>query len=216
LAPALSALKDAKLALIMSHLACASDVKNAYNATQRLRFRDAASLFPQAPLSLAATSGALIGEEYHFDMIRPGIGLYGSGGLEAHNPPLAAVATIEAPILQVRDAEPGERFGYGATFTAPAKLRAATAAIGYADGFLRSLGGRGYGVLGGKKLPVLGRVSMDLVVLDVSDCPEAAPGAMVEFLGPNAPLDEVAALAGTAPYEILTTFAGAVRRGARA
>lgn len=217
LAQAAVALKDASLALVMSHLACASDVKHDMNALQLKRFIDAATLFPRAPLSLASTAGVLLGPDYHFDLIRPGVGLYGSGGLDANNPALAAAATIEAPILQVREVEPGESFGYGATFRAAKKLRAATVALGYADGYLRSLSGRGYGVLGGEKRPILGRVSMDLIILDVSGCAEAQPGAMVEFLGPNAPLDEVAALAGTAPYEILTTFAGTVRRmGARA
>lgn len=214
---AMSALKDTSLALLMSHLACGSDIKHEFNGTQLRRFIDASMLFPRAPLSLAATAGALIGTDYHFDLIRPGIGLYGSGGLDADNPKLAAAATIEAPILQVRDCEAGETFGYGATFTAPQKMRAATVALGYADGYLRSLSGRGYGVLAGAKRPILGRVSMDLIILDVTGCAEAQPGAMVEFLGPNAPLDDIAELASTAPYEILTAFAGTVRKtGARA
>jgi alanine racemase len=217
LAQAMVALKDTSLALVMSHLACGSDPKHAHNAVQLKRFVDAATLFPKAPRSLAATAGALIGADYHFDLIRPGVGLYGSGGLDADNPSLAVAATIEAPILQVRAVEAGEHFGYGSTFTAPAKMRTATVALGYADGYLRSLGGRGYGVLGGGKRPILGRISMDLIIIDVSGCAEAAPGAMVEFLGAGAPLDEIASLAGTAAYEILTTFAGTVRKtGVRA
>ena len=133
-------------------------------------------LFPRAPLSLAATAGALIGADFHFDLIRPGVGLYGSGGLDAGNPSLSTAATIEAPILQVREVEPGETFGYGATFTAAEKMRTATVALGYADGYLRSLSGRGYGVLGGGKRPILGRVSMDLIIIDVTGCAEAQPG----------------------------------------
>ncbi len=206
------ALKGATLSLVMSHLACSSELKHPMNAVQLQRFSDAATLFPKAPLSLAATGGALIGAEYHFDLLRVGVGLYGSGALDADNPTLSAAAIIDAPILQVRDVEPGETFGYGATFTATTRLRAATVALGYADGYLRSLSGRGYGVLAGAKRPILGRVSMDLIIIDVTGCAEAQPGAMVEFLGPGAPLDEVAALAGTAPYEILTTFAGTVRK----
>ncbi len=217
IAEAKHALEGASLVLVMSHLACASDATHALNAKQRRRFVDAAAHFPPAPLSLAATSGALIGADYHFDMIRPGIGLYGAGGLDAGNPTLATTAIIEAPILQVRDVAPGENVGYGASFTAAKMMRSATVALGYADGYLRSLGGRGYGVLGGVKLPLLGRVSMDLVVLDVTACAGARPGAWVEFLGPQVPLDDVARLAGTAAYEILTTFVGAVRKsGARA
>jgi alanine racemase len=206
------ALKDASPALVMSHLACGATPSHQMNVIQRRRFVDAASLFPKAPLSLAATAGSLIGAEYHFDLIRPGVGLYGSGGLDADNPQLAVAVIIEAPILQVRDVEQGETFGYGATFIAPERMRAATVAVGYADGFLRALSGRGYGVLAGAKRKILGRVSMDLVIIDVSDCGSAETGAMVEFLGPNAPLDEIARLAGTAPYEILTTFAGMVRK----
>jgi alanine racemase len=217
LAHTMVALKDTTLALVMSHLACASDLKHEKNAIQLRRFVDAATLFPKAPLSLSSTGGVLIGPDYHFDLIRPGIGLYGSGGLDADNPALSVAATVEAPILQVRDAEPGETFGYGATFTASQKMRTATVALGYADGYLRSLSGRGYGVLGGQKRPILGRVSMDLIIIDVTGCAEAQPGAMVEFLGPHAPLDEIAALASTAPYELLTTFAGTVRKtGVRA
>lgn len=217
LTAAMVALKETTLALVMSHLACASDAKHEKNAVQLKRFVDAASLFPKAPLSLASTGGILIGPEYHFDLVRPGIGLYGHGGLDADNPPLSVAATIEAPILQVRDIEPGETFGYGATFTATQKMRTATVALGYADGYLRSLSGRGYGFLAGAKRPLLGRVSMDLVILDVTGCADAQPGAMVEFLGPNAPLEDVAALAGTMPYEMLTTFAGTVRKtGVRA
>jgi alanine racemase len=216
LAQTMVALKGTTLALVMSHLACASDVKSEKNAVQLKRFVDAATLFPKAPLSLASTGGILIGPDYHFDLVRPGIGLYGNGGLDTDNPQLSAAATIEAPILQVRDVEAGETFGYGATATATKKMRTATVALGYADGYLRSLSGRGYGFLAGKKRPVLGRVSMDLVILDVTGCAEAQAGAMVEFLGPNAPLEEIATLSGTLPYEILTTFAGTVRKtGAR-
>lgn len=214
---AAEALRGAPLNLVMSHLACASDASHPMNAAQRTRFLEASALFPNAPRSLAATGGALIGEHYHFDLVRLGVGLYGSGALETGGPRLATVATIDAPILQVRDVEPGESFGYGATFVAARKTRAATVALGYADGYLRALGGRGYGVLGGTRCPILGRISMDLTILDVTACSDAREGAMVEFLGANAHVDDVAARAGTAAYEVLTTFAGAVRRtGARA
>ena len=212
LAEAAQALAGADIALIMSHLACSADVRHPKNGQQRTRFLEAATLFPGVPRSLAATAGALIGADYHCDMVRIGVGLYGSGALDQDNPKLACAATIDAPILQVRDVEPGESFGYGATFTATKKLRTATVALGYADGYLRGLGGRGYGVLAGVKCPILGRVSMDLTIIDVSGSAQARDGDMVEFLGPHVPLDEVAALAGTAAYEILTTFAGTVGR----
>lgn len=206
------ALQDCSLTLVMSHLACASTLDDPMNALQRKRFIAAAEHFPKAPLSLAASAGTLLGSDYHFDLIRPGVGLYGSGGLDKDNPPLMAAATIEAPILQVREVEAGETFGYGATFTATRKMRTATVALGYADGFLRSFSGRGYGVLGGARRPILGRVSMDLIILDVAGCAEAEPGAMVEFLGTQARLDDVAACGETLPYELLTTLVGTVRR----
>jgi len=212
LAQAAHAWKDASPALVMSHLACGSEPKHEMNKLQRARFIDAASLFPKAPLSLAATGGALSGEDFHFDLLRIGVGLYGSGALEANNPTLSVAATIDAPILQVREVEAGESFGYGATVRAAKKMRTATVALGYADGFLRSLGGRGYGVLDGQKLPILGRISMDLIIVDVTDAPAPRPGAMVEFLGAEARLDDVARLAGAAPYEILTSLVGTVAR----
>src|SRR5262249_15792352 len=96
--------------------------------------------------------------------------------------------------------------------TAAKKMRTATVAIGYADGLLRSLAGRGYGVLNGRRTPILGRISMDLTIVDVTGNDAAIPGAMVEFLGPNAPLADAPQRAGTAPYEMLTPFAGTVRR----
>ncbi|MEZ5996442.1 MAG: alanine racemase [Hyphomonadaceae bacterium] len=217
LTQAMSALKDTTLSLVMSHLACSADVNHPFNAVQLKRFVDASTLFPKAPLSIAATAGTQLGAAYHLDLVRIGVGLYGSGGLDAGNPQLASAVTVEAPILQVRAVDAGDTFGYGATFTAPAKMRTATVALGYADGYLRSLGGRAYGVIAGARAPILGRISMDLIIVDVSACAEAEPGMMVEFLGPNAPLDDIAALAGTAPYEILTTLAGTVRKtGARA
>lgn len=200
------------LKLIMSHLACASDVDHEMNARQRSRFLAAAAQLPQARLSLAATSGALIGAPYHLDMIRPGVGLYGSGGLDANNPELAVTVRIHAPVLQVRDVAAGETFGYGALSRATKPARTVTVGIGYADGFLRSFAGRGYGMLDGLKLPLLGRVSMDLLILDAANAPHVKAGDWVEFLGDHARLDEVASAAGTAPYEILTTLAGGVRK----
>jgi alanine racemase len=190
--------------LVMSHLACAARRAHPLNERQRLGFLEAAARFPEARKSLSASAGALFGAPYAFDLIRPGIGLYGGGPFDEDNPPLAAAARLEAPLLQVRDLAAGDSVGYGATYVAPTQRRIATASIGYADGFLRSLSGKGYGVLNGARCPVLGRVSMDLVTLDVSAAPDAREGDWIELLGPSAPVDEVARLAGTIPYEILT------------
>ncbi|MBL8550859.1 MAG: alanine racemase [Hyphomonadaceae bacterium] len=198
--------------LVMSHLACASTRGHEMNARQRAAFVTASHAFPGAKLSLAASAGAQLGEDYLFDMIRPGIGLYGWAGMDDGNPPLAAATTITAPVLQMRDVPAGESFGYGATKRADKPMRAATVALGYADGFLRSFTGSGYGVSGGARLPLLGRVSMDLVILDATAAPDLKAGDEVEFLGEGAPIEEVARAAGTLPYEILTTFAGTVRK----
>jgi alanine racemase len=195
------------LALIMSHLACASDPKSEMNTRQRDRFVQMAAQLPSAPLSLAASAGTLLGHEFHFDLVRPGIGLYGGSPFDDATTDLKPVVTLEAPILQVRDVAAGDSVGYGAAWTAQRKRRLATLAYGYADGFLRSATNRGFGVLDGHACPVVGRVSMDLIVLDVTAAGAAAePGALVELLGPNAPLDAQAAAAQTIPYELLTNL----------
>ncbi|HWA23171.1 MAG TPA: alanine racemase [Caulobacterales bacterium] len=207
----LSAANGLKPLMVMSHLACASDPAHPKNAAQRARFTEIAARFPDARKSLAASGGVLLGRDYTFDLTRPGIGLYGGGALDEANPPLSVVATLEAPILQVFDLPIGETVGYGATFTAAAPIRAATVALGYADGWLRSLSGKGYGHIGGALCPLLGRVSMDLVTIDISAAPNAREGDLVEFLGANAKLDDVAVRAGTISYEVLTNLSG-VRR----
>jgi alanine racemase len=211
------ALARCDVPLVMSHLACASDPAHPLNAAQKDRFLDAAQAFPGARKSLAATAGAYCGRAYRLGLIRPGIGLYGDAGLDGEGEALAAVATLDAPILQIRDIAPGQSVGYGATFVAGVPLRTATIALGYADGYLRAASGRGYGVLAGARCPILGRVSMDLITLDVSAAGAAAEvGARVEMLGPNVPLRDVAAAAQTASYEALTNLAGVARRYVRA
>jgi alanine racemase len=202
--------------LVMSHLACAATPEHPLNARQLARFRAACAGFDGVRRSLASTAGAQLGAAYHFDMTRIGLGLFGAAD-RADGVALACAARIEAPVLQVREVVAGESFGYGATVVAERPMRAATAAIGYADGFLRSLGGagygvRGFGVLGGRRRPILGRVSMDLVILDVTEEPRVREGDMAQFLGPEAPLEEVARRAGASPYEILTTLVGQTRR----
>jgi alanine racemase len=203
---------DRPPALVMSHLACASDRLHPLNEIQRSRFLDSCERFPGVPRSLSASAGALLGPDFAFDLLRPGIGLYGGGPLDAGNPALAVAATLTAPILQIREVLAGDSVGYGATFVASRTLRAATCALGYADGFLRSSSGKGYGWLRGRRCPILGRVSMDLVTLDVSAVPAPHVGEEVEFLGGFARLDDVAAAAGTLGYEILTNLGGRVAR----
>lgn len=207
---AAAALAAARPSLVMSHLACASDPLHPMNALQRQRFVEAASAFPAAPLSLSASAGAMLGPDFGFDLTRPGVGLYGDAGFDQpHGPALSPAFTLEAPILQVRTVLPGETVGYGATFVAQQLCKIATIAVGYADGVLRALSGRGYGMLSGRRCEMRGRVSMDLLSLDVTLAGDAAQvGAMVELIGPAAPLHEAARLAGTSSYELLTGLRG--------
>ena len=205
-----AALAGHDFTLVMSHLACADTPTHPMNRLQRDRFVQAAALFPQARRSLAASDGLFLGPDFTFDLVRTGICLYGGGPEGAPDPRIKPVATFEAPILQVRDLVPGDAVGYGAAFTARRPTRAAIVAAGYADGVLRASFPKAYGSVAGVPCPMLGRLSMDLTVFDVTDCPDARPGAMVELVGPNVPVDTAAAAAGTIAYELLT------RLGARA
>jgi alanine racemase len=205
-------LSGLNLVLVMSHLACSDDPSNPLNARQLSRFRQALAMLPPAPASLAASHGAMLGMEYHFDLVRPGIALYGAnpqareGGAAGGAPNLMQTAAIlTARVLQLRRIDLGESVGYGATFRAKRPTMLATVALGYADGFPRALANTGVAVLNGARVPVVGRVSMDMTILDVTDLPEAPHvGDHAELLGEAVTLGEVAALAGTNEYEILT------------
>ncbi len=201
------------LALIMSHLACASDPESPMNGAQAQAFVQAVARLPGAPLSLAASAGTFLGPAFRFDMVRGGIALYGGAPFDAAVVPLAPVATLEAPMLTVFDVGPGDTVGYGATWQADRRRRLATVALGYADGFLRSGSNRGFAAVEGAICPIVGRVSMDLITLDVTEAGRAArPGVMAQFLGPQAPLDAQAAAAGTIGYELLTRLGPRVQR----
>jgi alanine racemase len=189
--------------LLMSHLACADQEEHRMNAQQAGRFKKARALLPGVPGSLANTPGLFLGAEFHHDMVRPGIGLYGGGPFDKPHPRLKAVATLEAPILQVRAVAEGETVGYGGRFRAERAHRVAIVAAGYADGVSRATeSARAW--FAGDHRRILGRVSMDLIAIDVTGCEDAQPGAMVELLGPHVPVDEVAAAAGTVAHEVLT------------
>lgn len=199
------------LRLVMSHLACAEEDDAEMNAAQLRRFTAITSDFPGVRRSLANTGGVLLGRDYQFDLTRPGIGLYGATAKPFQDHGLEPVVRLEAPVLQLRRLEPGDPVGYGATYVANRPRLAATVAAGYADGLPRALSGSGYARFNGAKAPILGRISMDLTVLDVTDCETAVrDGAPAVFLGED--LDVVADTAATLPYEILT---GLGRRAAR-
>jgi alanine racemase len=181
------------------------------NAEQLSRFRQALAMLPPAPASLAASHGAMLGLDYHFDLVRPGVALYGAnpqvaeGAVGAAPNLMQTAAILTARVLQVRRIDLGESVGYAATFRAKRPTMIATVALGYADGIPRTLSNKGMAVLGGVRVPIAGRVSMDAITLDVSALAEPPRvGDQAEFLGEQLTLGEVAAAAGTNEYEILT------------
>ncbi len=197
--------------LVISHLACADTPDNPMNRRQLALFREVRALFPDLPASLANSAGVFLGPDYHFDLVRPGIALYGGVAVQGVTNPMRAVATLEARVLSVREAEEGETVGYGATqsFKKPALL--ATLSVGYADGYHRLAGASderpGARVwIRGRSAPLVGRVSMDLISVDVTGIPGVARGDWVELFGPHVPVDEVARHAGTIGYELLTNL----------
>lgn len=197
-----------RIALVMSHMACADEPDHGKNAEQLSAFRALQARLPAAPRSLAASSTLFLGGDYHFDLVRPGAALYGLNPQPDRPNPLAPVVRLSARILQVRDVDTPMTVGYGATHRFTAKGRIATVAAGYADGLFRSLGNRGFGFIEGVRVPVVGRISMDLTTFDVSAlAPEVArPGALVELIGPGHDADALAAEAGTIGYEVLTSL----------
>jgi alanine racemase len=206
-------LKGVNLVLVMSHLACADDAHDAMNAAQLARFRAALALLPPAPASLAASAGVLLGKDYHFDLVRPGIGLTGANPMKDGENPFRAAAVLAARVLQVRRIDKGESVGYAATFRAGKPTMLATVAIGYADGIPRAASNRGAAAFRGARAPIVGRVSMDLVTLDISDMVEQPRvGDWVELVGDTITLDDAATAAGTNAYEILTSLSRRVPR----
>ena len=176
--------------LVMSHLACADEPAHELNHQQRDAFLAARAQLPAAPSSLAASSGIFLGAEWVCELDNP----------------MLPVVNLTARILQVREIDSGTSVGYGATHRAQAPAMIATAAVGYADGYLRALGNRGAGYIGSQRVPLVGRVSMDLITFDVTGVPLAVPGAEIELIGPQISVDDVAAAAGTIGYEILTSL----------
>ena len=205
--------------MVMSHLACADLPTHEKNRTQVALFQTVMAQFPGVPASLANSAGLMNGRENHFQMVRPGISLFGGRAVSGRPNPMSPVVKLEVPVLQVREGKTGESVGYGASYTLDRNSQIAILALGYADGFLRSLsstntrqGGRVF--VGGKSLPIIGRVSMDLVAVDVTDLygKVPKPGDMVEILGKNLTVDDQADIAGTIGYEILTSLKGRYKK----
>jgi alanine racemase len=202
------------LVLVMSHLARADEPDREMNWIQLARFRAALALLPSAPASLSASAGIELGRDYLFDLVRPGLAIYGGNPIASRINPYRTVAVLTGRVLQIRAVKAGETVGYGATFVAPKDSVLATVGAGYADGLMRSIAQRGRAAIGGYYVPYAGRISMDLCVVDVTNVPESAAlrGAEVEFIGDTVTLEEVAEAAGTITHEILASIGPRVHR----
>ena len=202
------------IALVMSHLACADEPDHPANAEQRARFAAARARFPGVRASLAASSGIFLGPDFHADLVRPGAALYGVAPRADIPNPMRPVVRLAARIVQLRDVPEGTPVGYGWTERTTRPSRLATLALGYADGFLRGLSGRAAAFHEGTRLPLVGRVSMDSIVVDVTALGDAAPapGGTLDLLGPSQGVDALASAAGTIGYEILTSLGGRYHR----
>jgi alanine racemase len=216
-------LEGIEVVLVSSHLACADDPDHRMNRQQLAAFTDIVAHFPGVRRSLANSPGILLGSEFHFDLTRPGIALHGGEANSAGNNPMRPVAAFEARILQIRSAQKGETVGYGAVHTLARDSTLAICAAGYADGIRRSMSvGHSLGSsqaaprvwIAGLHAPIVGRVSMDLVAIDITDLPGSAvsQGDWVEFFGGNVPLEEFARSSGTIGYEALTGIGSRVTR----
>ncbi len=216
-----SLLKGFRLAAILSHLACADEPEHRKNPEQLAIFRDALARLPNAPASLASSSAIYLGHAYHFQIVRPGAALYGINPLPGQANPMTHAVGLKAKILQVRDVDAGETVGYGAAHRVKRPSRVATIAVGYADGWLRSGSDHGSAAISGRRVPVIGRISMDLLTLDVTgiDPRLARAGAYADLLDKSYGVDQAAEAARTIGYEFLTLlgkrYARVYRGGAR-
>ncbi|PWC96332.1 alanine racemase [Azospirillum sp. TSO5] len=192
----------------MTHLACADEFDSPMTGEQRDRFRAALARLPKAKASFANSSGIFHGKDHHFDLARPGCALYGVNPTPHLPNPMRGTVRLDARLLQVRNCAPPMTVGYGAAHKVTGPARIATIGVGYADGYMRSLGGKGHIFVDGVAAPIVGRISMDLITIDVTGLPEsvAHAGRLVELIGPNRPVDTVAAEGGTIGYEILTSL----------
>ena len=205
--------------LVMSHFACADEPGHPLNARQMEVFAGLRDCFPAAEMSLANSAGIHLGPDAHHDLTRPGIALYGGAPVTGSVTPKRPVVTAEAQVLVVRQAKAGQTVSYGAAHTLTRDSRISVCGVGYADGFHRSASGAGvplrsavskgaFGAVGGMRVPVIGKITMDLTMFDVTDLPEGSvsAGDWIELLGPAISLQEAATAAGTIGYELLTSL----------
>lgn len=193
-------IRQLEVRVLMSHLACA-DEDSPMNARQLARFREVVSLVPHRLASFCNSAGIALGADYHFDVTRPGLSLYGGYQRAELSDAIRQVAFPEAAIIQTRTIAAGDTVGYNATFVAPRAMRVGVVSLGYADGYLHLWRGKGALAHGGRRLPVLGKVSMDMVVLDLAEAPDLSEGDWVQL--PYA-LPDAAQHSGIPQYELLT------------
>ena len=199
-------LRGLDMRLIMSHLGSGTDPEHPRNRLQLGRFERIRALFPEARASVSASAGIFLGPAFRFDQVRAGISLYGGGPEERPDPRLQAVATFEAPVLDIRNVEPGEFIGYGSRVVAERPMRVAILGAGYADGIIRAGAGRAYAWCAGARRPVV-IVTMDLIAIEIGEA-AVQIGDMAELLGPNALIDDQAAAAATVAHECLVRLGG--------
>ncbi len=200
--------------LVMTHFACADEENHPLTKKQAHDFANIAQHFPNAQKSLANSSGLFRSTRYHYDMVRPGIALYGGNPTPETENPVQHVVALNTRILQIRNCKKGESIGYGASHVLGEDTTTATVALGYADGFLRSNSNKATLYWNNQPCPVLGRVSMDLVSVGLSKISEKQPvqGDVLEVLGSNQNIDDLARTAGTISYEILTALGNRYHR----
>ena len=201
-------LRGLRLALLMSHLVASEEQANPVNGEQLSRFRNFLRTMPGAPASLANSSGIFLGPDYHLDLLRPGAAIYGINPLPGEANPMLPVVSLQARILQTRRIDALQTVGYGGAWRSARPSRIATIALGYADGYFRTLINRTHVYLAGHRVPVIGRISMDLVTIDVTDIPESESqlGATVEVLGRHVTAEDLADHARTNAYEVMTAL----------
>ena len=206
--------RSTPLLYLMSHLACADEPDNPMNRLQLQRFKHLRMRIGAPPASLANSSGIFLGDAFQFDLVRPGAALYGVAPAQGQPNPLRQVLKLQAPISQVRTIQAGDYVGYGMGFRAERQSRIATVQVGYADGWLRSMSNRGRVGLRDGIAPLVGKVSMDSITLDVTDIDErdVNEGTLVDLIGELNPVDQVALQAGTIAYEVLTSLGNRYRR----
>lgn len=206
LAAELAGQASVEILFIMSHLASADEFDSDQNDDQLVELKQISKEFPHLDISFANSGGIFLGKEYHCQLARPGVALYGGAPSTREPNPMEPVVALEVAVVQTRTVPAGAKVGYSGTYIAEKETRLATIAAGYADGLPRSLSGRGAVYYNGTRLPIAGRVSMDSVTIDITALPEGtlSLGSLVEVLGPHQALEDLARDAGTVSYEILT------------